>query len=225
MRLIKGDCLQAMDELIAEGVKVDAIITDPPYLIGYKTNYRKDKTHRFNYAIQNDDTFDFGEWAIKVNKLLKDNTPVYVFCSWKKEPVLRKVFSELWNHKNNIVWIKNNWTAGDLKAQYGQQYEIISLYNKGRSFFRNKRFADVWEFDRVAGKNQVHQNQKPIDLMERIVTNSTNKGDTILDPFMGSGSTGVACKNTERDFIGIELDDKYFDIAKERIEQSPVKLF
>lgn len=218
MRLINGDCLKEMDKLINEKVKVDAIITDPPYLIKYRTNYRKNKEHDFCSQILNDDTFDFTLWANKIDKLLKDNAVLYIFGSWKTEPYFREIFNKVWKHKNNIIWVKNNWTAGDLKAQYGQQYEIIMYYLKGRKVFKQKRFPDVWNFNRVAGSGQVHQNQKPVELLEQIVKNHTDKKDVVLDPFMGSGSTGVACKNLNRDFIGIELDERYYNISKDRIE-------
>ena len=92
------------------------------------------------------------------------------------------------------------------------------LYNKGRSKFLEKRYSDVWYFNKISGKKQLHQNEKPVDLIERIIRNTTNEHDLVLDTFMGSGTTGVACKKLGRDFIGIELDEKYFEIAKNRIE-------
>ena len=69
-------------------------------------------------------------------------------------------------------------------------------------------------------KNKFHSSQKPIDLLEYLIRTYTNEGETVLDFTMGSGSTGVACVNTGRNFIGIELDEKYFNIAKERIDKS-----
>ena len=77
-------------------------------------------------------------------------------------------------------------------------------------------------FDKVAGKEQLHQNQKPVDLLQYLVEKLSDSNNAILDPFMGSGSTGVACVNTGRNFIGMELEEKYFDIAKERIENHEV---
>jgi len=79
-----------------------------------------------------------------------------------------------------------------------------------------------WNFDRVSGKSQLHQNQKPIDLLERCIEYHSQVGEVILDPFMGSGSTGVACINTNRKFIGMELEQKYFDIANKRIKEVSV---
>lgn len=217
IKLFNEDCLIVMEQLIQKNKKVDAIITDAPYLISYKTNHRKDKNHLFTKPINNDDNFDFQKWAYLANILLKDNTPIYFFTSWKTEPYFRNIFKTYWNHKNNIIWKKNNWSAGDLQTQYGNQYELISLYNKGRNTFQKKRYPDIWEFDRVVGKYQLHQNQKPEKLIERIVENSTEEKHIVLDPFMGSGTTGLICKNLNRSFIGIEIDEYYFNIAKERI--------
>ena len=120
---------------------------------------------------------------------------------------------------NMIIWVKNNWTAGDLKAQFGKQYEIIFLVNKGRCMFNGKRITDVWNFDRVSGAKQLHQNQKPVNLLEQCILKHSKENDVIFDGFMGSGSTGVACKHLNRNFIGIELDNNYFEIAKKRIEE------
>ena len=218
IKLYQGDCLEVMDKLIEQGVKVDAIITDPPYLIQYKTNRRKNKNHEFCSQIKNDKEFNYEYLFNKFNLILKDNCPIYIFGSWKTEPYFRERLERHFKHKNNIIWVKNNWTAGDLKAQYGQQYELIMLYNKGRSKFKEKRYSDVWNFNKIVGNKQLHQNQKPVSVIERIVSNSTNENDLILDCFMGSGTTGVACKKLNRNFIGIELDEKYYNIAKERID-------
>jgi len=226
MRLINGDCLKEMSKLIEEGVKVDAIITDPPYLINYKTGYRKDKNHDFCKPILNDTNENIiKEFVFKSFNILKENSAFYCFCSSNKIDVFKKIIEDRgFRIKNIIVWVKNNWTAGDLQAAFGKQYEFIILANKGRKKFNGKRLTDVWEFDRVAGKAQKHQNQKPLNLMERCIKKHTNENDIVFDPFMGSGTTGVACKNTNRDFIGIELDKGYFDIAEGRIENARKKL-
>lgn len=145
---------------------------------------------------------------------------MYIFCNCDRVDFFKqKLELANFNIKNMIVWVKNNWTAGDLKAQFGKQYEIIFLVNKGRKLFNGKRITDVWYFNRVVNKNQLHQNQKPVDLLEQCVEKHSKENDIIFDGFMGSGSTGVACVNTNRNFIGIELDEKYFNIAKQRIEE------
>ena len=217
-KLLKGDCLSVMKDLYDESI--DLIVTDPPYLIKYKTNHRKDKNHDFCSEIDNDDNYDLiSNFFHESYRVLKNNSAMYCFCSPKTiDYFLQCARSSGFNIKNQIVWVKNNWTAGDLQAQFGQQYEIILLLNKGRKKFNGKRLTDVWEFPRVSGKEQLHQNQKPVNLLMQCIEKHSNENDVVLDCFMGSGSTGVACLNTNRNFIGIELDENYFNIAKERIE-------
>jgi site-specific DNA-methyltransferase (adenine-specific) len=217
--LRQGDCLKVM-KTINDGT-IDLIVTDPPYLINYKTNRRKDKEHDFCSVIKNDNNPELISNYIKeCYRIMKDNTAMYMFCNCDKVDYFKQ---ELENSgfkiKNMIIWVKNNWTAGDLQAQFGKQYEIIFLVNKGRCLFKGKRITDVWNFNRVVGKKQLHQNQKPIELIEQCIQKHSDEGDLVFDGFMGSGTTGVACVNTNRNFIGIELDETYFNIAKERIEK------
>lgn len=85
------------------------------------------------------------------------------------------------------------------------------------------RYSDVWFFDRVSGNNQIYANQKPIKLLERIIENSTDENNIVFDPFMGSGSTGLACRSINRNFIGVEIDEYYFNMAKTYIDSSVMK--
>ena len=198
-----------------------------PYLIAYKTSWRKDKTHKFCHEIDNDrpsDTELIKNFIEKSFQLLKDNSAFYCFCSWKTSDIFKNLLEKAgFTIKNQIIWVKNNHTSGDLKAQFGQQYEVCFYCNKGRKFINGKRLTDVWFFDRVSGKSLVHQNQKPVELIEQIILKSTDENNTILDPFMGSGTTGIACVNNNRNFIGIELDKQYFDIAQNRIKEAIIK--
>lgn len=214
-----GDCLEVMKDIPSESI--DLIVTDPPYLIKYKTNRRKNKTHDFCSEILNDDNYDLISNYIKqCYRIMKDNTAMYMFCNCDRVDFFKQELEKAgFKVKNMIIWVKNNHTAGDLKAQFGKQYEIIFLVNKGRCLFNGKRLTDVWNYNRVSGNKQVHQNQKPIDLLERCILKHSKDNDVVFDGFMGSGSTGVACINTNRNFIGIELDESYFNIAKERIEK------
>jgi site-specific DNA-methyltransferase (adenine-specific) len=217
--LRQGDCLKVM-KTINDGT-IDLIVTDPPYLINYKTNRRKDKEHDFCSVIKNDNNPKLiSDYIKECYRIMKDNTAMYMFCNCDKVDYFKQ---ELENSgfkiKNMIIWVKNNWTAGDLQAQFGKQYEIIFLVNKGRCLFNGKRITDIWNFDKVVGKNQLHQNQKPIDLLEQCILKHSKENDIIFDGFMGSGSTGVACIKLNRNFIGIELDEHYFEIAKERINE------
>ncbi len=140
-----------------------------------------------------------------------------MFCNSNHIDFFKQEFEKYFKFKNILIWVKNNWTAGDLKGAYAKKTEFILFGSKGRHILNGKRNSDVLSFKRVVGKKQLHQNQKPVDLLEFLIKKSSNEGDTVLDCFMGSGSTGVACVNTNRNFIGIELDNDYFNIAKKRI--------
>jgi len=107
---------------------------------------------------------------------------------------------------------------GDLKGEFASQHENIIYATKGRYCFRVNRPHTVMRFCRVCGSNLIHPNQKPVNLIEELIKAVTNEGDTVLDSFMGSGTTGVACVNLNRNFIGIELDEFYFDDAAVRID-------
>ena len=219
IKLYCDDCLNIMKQI--ENESIDLIVTDPPYLIKYKTNYRKNKDHDFCSEILNDDNEQLIiDYIRECYRILKNNTAMYMFCNCDKVDFFKQELENAgFKIKNMIIWVKNNWTAGDLKAQFGKQYEIIFLVNKGRKCFNGKRITDVWMFDRISGKKQLHQNQKPVDLLKQCILKHSDENDIIFDGFMGSGSTGVACIETNRKFIGVELDKKYFEIAKERIEK------
>lgn len=218
-RIYNMDCLEGM-KLIPDK-SIDLIVTDPPYLIKYKTNYRQNKEHDFCIEILNDDNEQLIKDYIKdCYRILKDNTAGYIFCSSKTIDFFKQECeSNGFKIKNIIVWVKNNWTAGDLKGQFGQQYEFILLLNKGRKQFNGKRITDVWEFDRVVGKAQLHQNQKPAALIEQCILKHSKENDIVFDGFLGSGTTAIACINTNRNYIGFELDKQYYDIAQERINK------
>lgn len=186
----------------------------------YKTGHRKDKEHKFTKAIANDDNSEFIKNVIKeMYRVLKNDSAIYMFCNSNKIDFFKQELENAgFKIKNIIVWVKNNWTAGDLQAAFGKQYEFIILANKGRAKFNGKRLSDVWSFNRVVGKEQLHQNQKPLELMERIIVKHSKPNDVVLDPFMGSGTTALACLNTSRHYIGYEVDNYYYKICKERIE-------
>ena len=112
------------------------------------------------------------------------------------------------------MWVKNNHGSGDLQAGYAPKYELILYGNKGRRKFESGRKEDVWFYNKT--KNENHPTEKPIDLLSEAIINSSKENEVVFDGFMGSGSTCLACKELNRRFIGCELDDKYFEVAKSR---------
>jgi site-specific DNA-methyltransferase (adenine-specific) len=116
--------------------------------------------------------------------------------------------------------VKNNHGTGDLSGAYAPKHEFVLFGEKGRCL-RNenvKRTPDVLFYDKIASKKLQHPTEKPINMLEDFINAYGLTTAIVLDPFMGSGTTGVACVNTNRNFIGIELDENYFNIAKKRIE-------
>ena len=214
-KIYLGDCLEVMDQLIEQGITVDLIVTDPPYGMNFQSNHRKEKYG----LLKNDNNLEFlGEYFKKCNKIMKDNTHIYCFCSWHKVDKFKIEFEKYFKLKNIIVWEKNNTSMGDLKGSYAPKHEFILFGHKGRRERVGKRLPDVLQVKRTG--NTFHPTQKPVELLTIFAEQSTNEDDIVFDGFMGSGSTGVACMNTNRRFIGIELDEKYFNIAKQRIEEA-----
>lgn len=147
-----------------------------------------------------------------------------MFCNSNHVDYFKQQIQKYFDFKNILVWIKNNHTAGDLTGAYGKKTEFIIYASKGKHILNGNRDVDTLYYDRIVGNDQIHQNQKPVDLLEFLIGKSSNFGETVLDCFMGSGSTGVACLQTNRNFIGIELDEKYYNIAKKRCSNYQSKL-
>ena len=215
-KLYQGDCLEVMGKL--ERNSVDLVVTDPPYLMDYQSNRRK-KEDRFD-KIKNDkgNYILIQEYLEECHRIMKDNTAIYCFCSWHNIDFFKKEFEKYFRLKNIIVWNKNNHGTGDLKGSYAPRHEFILFGHKGRTLLGEKRIADVIDCAKIPSKKLTHPTEKPQELLEIFIKQSSDEGDIVFDGFMGSGSTGVACMNLNRKFIGIELDEKYFNIAKERME-------
>ena len=227
-KIYNEDCIKGMKNI--ENNSVDLIVTDPPYLVKYKTGRRKDKSHKFTKEILNDDNDQLLKDYIKeCHRIMKDDTAMYMFCSSNKVDFFKQELDQYFTIKNMIIWVKNNHTAGDLQSAFGRKYEIVFLVNKGRSKFNGTRLTDVWEFKRVAGKGQLHQNQKPVEMIEQCIEKHSNENDVVFDGFMGSGTTAIACINTNRNYIGFELDEEYYETSIKRInnhvEDKQIDLF
>lgn len=209
-KIYNMDCLEGIKSIESESV--DMVLTDPPYGMDFQSHRRKEVYDK----IKNDNNLDFlDEYLKECKRIMKNDTAIYVFCSWHNVDVFKQTFEKYFKLKNIVVWIKNNHGSGDLQAAYAPRYEFILYGNKGRCKFKDGRHDDTWFFDKT--HNDLHPTQKPIDLLEYAIKNSSNEGDVIFDGFMGSGSTAVAAQNMNRNFIGFELDENYCNVANERI--------
>jgi site-specific DNA-methyltransferase (adenine-specific) len=194
--LYLGDCRTILPTL----GKVDAVVTDPPYGMGFQSNYRLQK----HVEIAN----DHSDECLLMAAGIEASHSKYVFCRWDNLQAVPKP-------KSVITWVKNNWSMGDLEGEHARQTETILFYRGESHFFPCGRPQDVIRADRTG--NNLHPSEKPVGLMGAVVRWTHG---TVLDPFMGSGSTGVACAKLGRKFIGIEIDPGYFDIACRRIEEA-----
>lgn len=219
------DCLEGMKRIPDKSI--DLILTDPPYLCNYS---RHDNKSRFSKKIMNDENTSTNEKMIttylqECYRIMKDDTAIYCFCNYKKVDFFKRQMENAgFNLKNIIIWDKQRNGMGDLSTTFAYSYEFILFASKGQPKIRGKRIPDVWQFARVKPNEQVHQNQKPLDLLHQCIEKSTDENAIIFDGFMGSGSTCVAAVNTNRHYIGFELDEKYFDIACQRLDEAEERI-
>lgn len=209
--LINGDCLELMKE-IPEG-SVDLILTDPPYGMNFQSGRRKVKHKK----IKNDNNLDWLDMFVSESKrVISENGCLYVFCSKHNINVFMDTLGKEFSLKNILIWEKNNNSMGDLKGAFADKNEFILFYQNGKRFINGKRDSNILQYKRTG--NVLHSTQKPVDLLSYLIEKFSDKGDTVLDPFAGSFSTAIACMNTNRKFIGIELDENYFDIGVNRVK-------
>ena len=226
-KLYKGDCLEVMDRLIEEGIKVDMILTDPPY---------------GTTACKWDSVIPFDEMWSRLNKLIKFNGAIVLFGSEPFSSNLR--IGNIKNYKYDWVWNKRPVNFLNAKRQPLREVENIMVFNSkiynpqgliykerinkrsnstetnSKHGLSNKSYYTNYprQILKFIGERGLHPTQKPVALLEYLIKTYTDEGELVLDFTMGSGSTGVACINTNREFIGIELNEKYFNIAKDRLE-------
>ena len=160
----------------------------------------------------------FSEWLPDVYRVLKKGTHCYIMINARNlNELINEALKVGFVFQQLLVWKKNNATPN---RYYLNQLEFILMLSKRPARDINKMgTSNILEFDNIIG-NKLHPTQKNTEMLKVLIENSTNKGDVVLDPFMGVGTTGVASRGLERDFIGIELDEKYYSIAKEVLENN-----
>lgn len=201
---------------------VDLIVTDPPYGINFTKGYKSGSTE----LVQGDDGFTvmffLDDILREYKRILKPNSALYIFTRFDVMPYWWIKLKNYFDAKNQIVWFKGGGGMGDLKGNFSYNYESIMFATNGKHLIRGKRDGSVWQIGKTAP--ELHETQKPVELIEKIIEHSSDEGMTIFDPFMGSGTTGIACKNLNRNFIGIELNEEYFNVAKKRIDNHTPQL-
>ena len=209
-KIICADSLEIMKELPDKCI--DLVLTDPPYGMEFQSGYRKEK----HLSIANDDNLDWlPEFISQCYRLLKNDTHAYFFCSFHNVDIFKQEIAKQLEVKNILVWYKNNTGMGDLDGDYAPQYEFCIYARKGNRKLNDGRDSNVLRFTRT--NNELHPTQKPVDLISFLCRKSSEQGGVVIDPFGGSGTTAIACKQLNRKFIVIEKEQKYVDIANERL--------
>ncbi len=220
IKLIQGDCLEKMKEI--DDNSVDAIITDPPYNINYTKwdvflNIKEISNEWFRILKPNGSLFVFSGWSF-VTKLISEIDSNFVLNDWIIYDRIkgRGAKKRLVSTREDLLWyVKSNvWTFNKELAYSNTPKKTSGMGTKNGQ--KNRALTNVWyDISPIVpwSKERVdHPTQKPVQLMERIIKVFTNENDIVFDGFMGSGSTGVACKNLNRSFIGIELEENYYKI-------------
>jgi len=238
MQLYQGDCLEIMREI--PGDSIDMVLTDPPYSSGglfagdRKASGRVkycDTDHngmaRFqDFSGDNMDQRGFTEYMrtvlTRARRKIKAGGVAAVFVDWRNLPALTDALQMAgWVWRGVVVW--NKGISRNIPGRYRNDCEYIVWGTNGRKPVDwtpgFQALSGCYSISGVATTKRRHQTEKPVELLEKLLAICSD-GGTVLDPFMGSGSTGVACVKTGRDFIGIELDADYFQTAERRIEEA-----
>ncbi len=224
MQLFNDDCLNILNTIPDE--IIDLVVTDCPYKIvrggctteknatGGMLNGLSSECVKGGKLFEHNE-INFKDWLPDIYRVLKPNTHCYIMINPRN-------LKELWEVAESVGFIFQNiliWDKGNVipNRYYMNAYEMILMLRKGKARnINNMGDANILRIPNVV-RNKQHPTEKPAELMKVMILNSSNEGDTILDPFMGVGGVGIACMQANRDFIGIEIDEKYFKIAEERI--------
>ena len=205
---------------------IDLLVTDPPYLIvqggctkplgGMLGNATGGCLNRQMKNVKNGKLFDhnsikFSDWLGETYRVLKPKSHAYIFCSGRRlNELTTEALKAGFIYQNLLVWVKQNSVPN---KYYMNKAEFILMLRKGGAKNINMLGSNtVLEYRNKLG-NKLHPTEKPVALLKHLIENSSQPNEIVLDPFAGCGSTGLACKQTERNFIGYEIDKKYYDIA------------
>lgn len=217
-KVFNEDCLIGIKRI--NDKSIDLVLTDIPYGMDFQSSRRKEK----HLKIQNDiDVNWFPHWIKEIDRVTKDDAHLYIFCSHHKIDFFKSEIEKYRKVKNIIIWEKNNHGSGDLLGDYAPKYEMVLFCSNGNKKLNGGRDANIIKANRT--QNNLHPTEKPVNLMEYFISKSSTQHDLVLDTFAGSGSTLVACKNTNRNFIGFEIETLYIDTINKRLQNVQGSLF
>jgi DNA modification methylase len=223
-RLLCGDSTDS-DQVakLMNGEKADMVFTDPPYGMAYESNAwdskkSEVKIKRTDTQILNDENTNVGQDALNLIPLfLENNRHFYIWCRWDCFNDFKEVCENIGKIKSVVVWDKGGPGLGDLKGSYGDsEWAIFGMIGRREL---HERQNGVWQVNRMKGLQMQHPTQKPLEICERGIKNSTNINELVLDLFLGSGSTMLASHQLKRKCYGMELDPKYCQVIIDRMKK------
>jgi site-specific DNA-methyltransferase (adenine-specific) len=221
-RLYHMDCFDFLSNPPCEyGGSVRAVITDPPYGINLSSSGSSCSKTGLWTEIENLARF-YAIWFKECYlKMLAENGLMAVFGNYKSIPALHKAFLlSNFDPQNAVVWDKEIFGPGMIG--FRRTYEIVALGIKGTASIKDRNRADVHRCKWQSQHGETgHPAEKPVQLLKWLVESLTEPGDLVFDPFAGSGTTAIACEETGRRWVGIEMEQHWCEIAAKRLEKGP----
>ena len=220
------DCMVGMKDI--PNNYIDLIVTDPPYKVtsrgssGNAGGMLKKEINKSGNVFNHNDIKPI-EYLPELYRILKEGSHLYIMVNHiNLQEMLNVATENNFNFIKSLVWDKGNKIMGQF---YMSQFEYILFFRKGKGKkINNCGTSDIIRIPNIKTKgsngNNLHDTEKPIALMELLIKNSSIENNIVLDPFVGVGSTLLACKNLKRNYIGFELDKKYYDVACNRIDNN-----
>ena len=198
-KIYNEDCLEGLEKLADNSV--DLICTDPPYCVGTTSNGIRGSILDNNLIMPFFKQL-FRQWR----RVLKAGGCIYVNTDWRTYPFLYPIINQYFIQRNLIVWKKENYMSAGNWYRYNHELIIFGTNGKSRREFSGSEL-DVWNIGikEAIPFSRIHQSQKPIELVEKMIKDSSHEGEVVLDCFIGSGTTAEACIRNNRHFIGFEL--------------------
>lgn len=210
-KVYNEDCLIGMKSIPDKSI--DMILCDPPYSTPTIHAFGRQKVKRLSdLAIQE---FYFNAIKKEWERILKPNAPIIVFCDDIYYAVLVGLFYD-WQQLNLVVWDKGKIGMGN---PFRKQHELIFYANRGSIELNKHKLTHIPSVIKCKFTKEFHGAEKPVEILSTLINGLTKQNDLVLDCFMGSGSTAISCIETNRNYIGFELDGKYFNIIQERIKK------
>lgn len=212
-KIYNEDCLEGMKQIPDK--YIDLVVTDPPYCIGTTSNGCKGNWNDNNLIRPFFDTY-FKE----LKRVCKTTAQLYINTDWRTYPFLYPIMQKYFNIKNLIVW-DYEWIKAGNYYRFSHEFIIYAVCESCTKRTFNSGERDVWRIRPInfTSKSKLHNAQKPIELVKKMILNSSKENDIVLDTFSGSGTTATACKALNRNYIGFEIDENYYYISIRRLNE------